>query len=342
MAVLLGLAAREAALMGILRCFPDGSMLGSPFTDYLNVTTPLDNAEAVRSALVPLLESLGAFEEVAGEGFRFYEPRVVGGKCALVPDGMLKIKPRGKVLIVSASGAVLRRLRDRGVFPEYLAVLASFPHRVSMLHATADYHVLSPPAVIAQVKEAAAAGELSLTRKRLLPSQCTYLLGADCDGLETGTVYLGNKANADVWGKVYDKRHERLSRGYPEPGSIVRVEIAVQSDAGATLRDALQPRDLFYHFAGRSLVEVPPDFAGWSAHGEGYVLGERRERTLFERMDSLIEYSVDVAKVGAMAIVLYGDMAAQVIGRKVVQRGASMVHLYQPKPVAVDGVMLPA
>src|SRR5574343_833015 len=133
MAVLLGLAAREAALMGLLRCFPDGSMLGSPFTDYLNVTTPLDNAEAVRSALVPLVESLGAFEEVAGEGFRFYEPRVVSGKCALVPDGMLKIKPRGKVLIVSASGAVLRRLRDRGVFPEYLAVLASFPHRVSML-----------------------------------------------------------------------------------------------------------------------------------------------------------------------------------------------------------------
>ena len=189
------------------------------------------------------------------------------------------------------------------------------------------------------MKSAASSGELSLTRKRLLPSHCTYLLGADCDGLETGTVYLGNKANADVWAKVYDKRHERLSRGYSEPGSIVRVEVAVQSDAGATLRDALNPRDLFYHFAGRSLVEVPPDFAGWSAHGEGFVLGERRERTLFERMDSLIEHSVDVAKVGAMAIVLYGDMAAQVIGRKVVQRGASMVSHYQPKPTGVDVVM---
>lgn len=328
--------------MGILRCFPDGSMLGRPFTDYLNVTTPVDNADAVRAAIVPLVESLGAFEEVEGEGFRFFEPRIVNSKVALVPDGMLKIKPRGKVLVVSASGAVLRRLRDRGTFPEYLAVLSSFPHRVSMLHATADYHVSSPPAVIGQVKEAASAGELSLTRKRLLPSHCTYLLGADCDGLETGTVYLGNKSNADVWAKVYDKRHERLSRGYPEPGSIVRVEVAVQSDVGATLRDALDPRDLFYHFAGRSLVEVPADFSGWSAHGEGYVLGERRERTLFERMDSLIEHSVDVAKVGAMAIVLYGDMAAQVIGRKVVQRGASMVDHYRPKTPGVDAVMLPA
>lgn len=327
--------------MGILRCFSDGSMLGVPFTDYLNVTTPVDNADAVRSALVPLVESLGAFEEVEGEGFRFFDPRIVSGKVQLVPDGMLKMKPRGKVLVVSASGAVLRRLRERGLFSEYLAVLSSFPHRVSMLHATADYHVASPPAVIARVKEAASAGELSLTRKRLLPSHCTYLLGADCDGLETGTVYLGNKANADVWGKVYDKRHERLSRGYPEPGSIVRVEIAVQSDAGATLRDAMSPRDVFYHFAGRSLVEVPADFSGWSPHGEGYVLGERRERTLFERMDSLIDCSVDIAKVGAMAIVLYGDMAAQVIGRKVVQRGASMVANYQPKPSGVDVVISP-
>ena len=325
--------------MSILRCFSDGSMLGSPFTDYLNVTTPIDNADAVRSAVVPLVESLGSFEEIEGEGFKFFDVRLVNGKVQLVPDGMLKIKPRGKVLVVSASGAVLRRLRERGLFPEYLAVLSAFPHRVSMLHATADYHVASPPAVIAQVKQAASSGELSLTRKRLLPSHCTYLLGADCDGLETGTVYLGNKANADVWAKVYDKRHERISRGYPEPGSIVRVEVAVQSDAGATLRDALHPRDMFYHFAGRSLVEVPPDFSGWVAHGEGYVLGERRERTLFERMDALIEHSVDVAKVGAMAIVLYGDMAAQVIGRKVVQRGASMVSHYQPKPAGVDAVM---
>lgn len=325
--------------MSILRYFSDGSMLGSPFTDYLNVTTPIDNADAVRSAVVPLVESLGSFEEIEGEGFRFFDVRLVNGKPQLVSDGMLRLKPRGKVLVVSASGAVLRRLRGRGLFPEYLAVLGSFPHRVSMLHATADYHVASPPAIIAQVKQAAASGELSLTRKRLLPSHCTYLLGADCDGLETGTVYLGNKANADVWAKVYDKRHERLSRGYPEPGSIIRVEVAVQSDAGATLRDALNPRDLFYHFAGRSLVEVPADFSGWSAHGEGYVLGERRERTLFERMDSLIEHSVDVAKVGAMAIVLYGDMAAQVIGRKVVRRGASMVSQYQPKPTGVDAVM---
>lgn len=325
--------------MNILRRLSYQSMVGEPFADYLNVTVPYGHAEAVREGLLPLLETLGAFDEAQPGEFGFYEVGVVKGKITAIPDGVLKLRKRGQVLLISASGAVLRRLRDRGSYGEYLALLGMFPHRVSMLHATADFLVPSPPEVIAQVDAAGAAGELALTRKSLLPEQCTSLFGTDIDGKRTGTAYLGNKANADVWAKVYDKRHERLSRGYADPGSIVRVEVGIQSDVGATLRDALQPRDVFLHFAGRTLVEVPPDFAGWSAHGEGFVLGERRERTLFERMETLLENSLDVARVGAMAVVLYGDMAAQVIGRKVVERGQSMADHYRPKPVVLDGAI---
>lgn len=309
--------------MSILRCFPWESMVGEPFADYLNVTTPRDNEEALREALLPLLESAGSFEETLPGLFQFYDVGIEKGKMVAIKDGTVALKRRGSVAIVSASGAALRRFRMRNLFSEYLAVLAAFPHRVSMLHVTADYRVDSPPDAVAQVKREAQAGELSLTRKRLLPSQCTYLLGADADGRETGTVYLGHRSNADVWAKVYDKRHERLSRGFADPGSVVRVEVAVQSDVGATLRDAAQPRDLFHHFAGRSLVVAPPDFAGWEPHGEGYVLGERRERTLFERFEALISNSLDVAKVGAMALVLYGDKAADVVGRKVMARAKS-------------------
>ncbi len=325
--------------MNILRCLSYQSMLGEPFADYLNVTTPYGHAEAVREALLPLLESLGTFEEAQPGEFSFFEVGLVKGKFVALPDGVLKLRKRGQVLLISASGAVLRRMRDRGSYGEYLALLGMFPHRVSMLHASADYLVASPPDVIAQVHAAASAGDLALTRKRLLPKHCPAILNTDDDGRLTGTVYLGQRANADVWAKVYDKRHERLSRGYADPGSVVRVEMAVQSDVGATLRDALVPRDLFFHFAGRSLVEVPPDFSGWVAHGEGFVLGERRERTLFERMETLLENSRDVARVGAMAIVLYGDMAAQVIGRKVVARGQSLVGQYRSEPAALDGAM---
>ena len=81
----------------------------------------------------------------------------------------------------------------------------------------------SVPAVVAAVKMAALSGSLSLTRKSLQPSHCRYLGGIDVDGHETGTVYLGKRQNADVWAKVYDKRHERLSRGFADPGSLLRV-----------------------------------------------------------------------------------------------------------------------
>lgn len=308
--------------MAILRCFPWESMRGEPFADYLNVTTPHENEASIREALLPLLESAGTFEEVQPGRFQFYDVKFDRGKIVPIPDGTLHIKRRGAVSVVSASGAALNRFRMRGLFPEYLAVLAAFPHRVSMLHVTADYFVPSPPEAVAAVKAAAQSGALSLTRKKLLPSQCTYLLGADVDGRETGTAYLGQRSNADVWAKVYDKRHERLSRGFADPGSVARVEVAVQSDVGATLRDVAHPRGIFFHFAGRSLVVAPPDFSGWSAHGEGYVLGERRERTLFERMEALVSNSLDIAKLGAIAITLYGDKAADVIGRKVVKRAA--------------------
>lgn len=309
--------------MGILKSFSWESMVGEPFVDFLNVTTPRDNEEAARAAIVPILEAAGSFVEEQPGRFRFFDVRIADGKASTVPDGTFAIKRKGSVVIFSASGAVLRRFRMRNLYAEYLAVLSSFPHRVSMLHATADYLVPSPPEVVGQVKRAAQSGELALTRKKLAPAHCTYLLGADIDGNETGTVYLGNRANADVWAKVYDKRHERLTRGYADPGSLVRVEVAVQSDVGATLRDAAQPCDLFFHFAGKSIVAVPPEFAGWEPHGEGFVLGERRERTLFERMEALIDNSLDIAKLGAMAVVLYGEKAADVVGRKVVQRARS-------------------
>ena len=177
--------------------------------------------------------------------------------------------------IVSTSGGILRLLREKGRFLDYLAVIGSFPYRVTMLHVTADYLCASVPAVVAAVKMAALSGSLSLTRKSLQPSHCSYLGGIDVDGHETGTVYLGKRENADVWAKVYDKRHERLSRGFADPGSLLRVEVALQSDVGVTLRDVHQPADVFFQYAGKSLVAVPDGFAGWQSHAEGFVLPPR-------------------------------------------------------------------
>ena len=303
--------------MPILEPFPLSSMLGVPFADYLNVTTPLGNEQSLLEKLVPLFESLGPIEAQPEEGFyKLYSIGTRGGTLAFVPTGVFKLKVRGKVFVISASGGALAAMRSKGVFSEYLSILSEAPHRVSMLHATQDYHVASPSASVLCVKAAAIAGEVSLTRKRLLPGQVRSLLQVNPEGEETGTVYLGNRANADVWAKVYDKREERRSRGAADPGPIVRVEIAVQSDVGATLKDAHDPASIFFHFAGRSLVAVPPQTPSWVAHGEGFVSPPRVERLLVDQLDSLFEFSRDLERLVTVAVGAYGAKAGDVLARR--------------------------
>jgi hypothetical protein len=303
--------------MGILKRFSVSSMSGRPFADYLNVSTPSENADSFRGAVLPVLDALGNFQEVAPGLFQFYRIAVVKGSIKPLPDGTVKFGRRGRVSTFSLSGAVLHKLRAAGLYSELLAAIGSQPHRVTMLHVTADYLVDSPPAFMQLVKGAMYAGEVAFTRKWVQPSQCQHVFSQDCDGLETGTCYMGQRENADVWGKVYDKRHERISRGFPDPGPLVRVEIACMSDVGATLRDAFDPRDLFFHYAGRTLCEVPPDCSGWVPHGEGYVLGQRRERSLWERFDAVLSGSRDVRRLAEMALLLHPDrgIAAQFLGR---------------------------
>ena len=301
--------------MPILQKFPVSSMLGSPFADYLNVTTPSDNGDAVRAALLPLLESVSIVEETE-DSFKLYT--INGGKLA--PSGVFKFSKRGKVAVVSASGSALAALRGKDALPEYVSLLSDFPHRVSMLHCTQDYHLSCPSAAVLAVKAAAVAGDLTLTRKRILPEHVRSLLQVNEQGLETGTIYLGNRANADVWAKVYDKRQERLSRGFADPGPIVRVEVAVQSDVGATLRDALHPSDLFFHFAARSLVDSPANVRPWIAHGEGFVLPRREDRTAIERMDNILAFSYDIDRLIKVAREAYGAKAGVVLGRAMSKR----------------------
>lgn len=295
--------------MTIVGQLPVTSMYGVPFTDYLNVTSPSENEEEIKGRLFPVIESLGLFTETEGGVYRLLDEKLRPTR------GTFKFGKRGKVVIVSASGGALQALRDYRVYGSYLSELAAFPHRVSMLHATQDYLVLSPPGVIAAVKDAGFAESLMLTRKRILKAHVNALLGANAQGEITGTVYLGNRANADVWAKVYDKQHERVSRGLTDPGPVVRVEVAVQSDVGATLRDAYDPHDLFFNFAGKSLVEAPASFSGWVPNGEGYVLGERQEVLPLDRLDRLLDYSLDLGKLVSVAVEAYGEKAGDVLSR---------------------------
>lgn len=295
--------------MTILKLLPYASRIGDPFADYLNISVPMDFGDALKAQTLPIIESCGPLNAEPGEVYRLYDSR-------LKPtSAVFKFKNRGKVTILSCSGLALAALRSTGGYMPFLAEIGSLPYRVTMLHATLDYLVPDPAEVVMGVKEAAFAETLSLTRKRILKEHVNALTSPNPEGKETGTVYLGNRANADVWAKVYDKRHERVSRGFVDPGPIVRVEVAVQSDVGATLRDASNPSDLFFHFAGKSLVERPPGFGSWSPSGEGYVLPRREELLPLQRLDRLLDYSVDLTRIVDIAVSAYGEKAGDVLAR---------------------------
>ena len=271
--------------------------LCEPFVDYLNISSPKDNLHSLRNALRPILDVMGMSEVTEG---LFSLPERLG---------TVKFSTRGKVCIVSASGGFLSQLRSRSIYNHYLAEFANFEHRISMMHVACDYSANSPK-FLGKLYQEAVAGNVYLTRKAVNPLHVSKLLGRNLEGADTGTVYLGNRANSDVWAKVYDKGQERIAKGEPDIQPMLRVEIAVQSDVNATLRDASLPSEIFYHFAGRAIVEKPAGLAGWEPHAEGFVIPPSTyEPTPHERLTQIVENSCDIGRLFELASVSYGDDA---------------------------------
>lgn len=282
--------------------------LSEPFTDYLNLTSPKENLGAILNEVKPILDSLGCSEVVEG---LFQLPSKLG---------TFKVSVRGQVSIFSASGGFLDALRANKLYGDYLVLFSEHPHRVSMLHATVDYRV-DAPEYIEAIYQLATSGGVSLTRKAINPLHVTKLTGKNPDGVDTGTVYLGSRKNSDVWAKVYDKRQERLSKGLNDPGPMLRVEVAFQSDVGATLKDAYNPKNIFYHFASKSLVIAPDNVGKWAAHGEGFILEKpKQDFTAWQRVWGIMEFSSDVSRCVDIAISEWGADAAAELSKLITKR----------------------
>lgn len=277
--------------------------LCDPFCDYLNITSPKEQQQAILDLIKPYLDYAGCLEQFTGT---FQIPSSFG---------TFKTYTRGSVCVFSASGGLLSAFRQLGLYDHYLTLFADFPHRVSMLHATADFR-LDAPEYLEAIYQKATAGEVYLTRKAIDPKNVSKLTGKNLEGVDTGTVYLGNRANADVWAKAYDKRQERIQKGFTDPGQTLRIEIAVQSDVGASLRDASNPKNLFYHFAQKSLVTPPADFAGWAPYGLGFQIETKKpDLTTWQRLWGIIENSTDFKRVIDLALTDYGVDAEKEISK---------------------------
>lgn len=279
----------------------------TPFCDWLSATVPYDDCAVVLDDLESLmLGSAGAEWEPSASRFGTYR----------VPFGTCKTMRRGAVAVLSASGQMLSHLRAAGLFSEYLRLLGHSPHTVTRLDATLDVPVPAP-AVVDGVYQRAIAGEISLTRKAIKPKYVRRFWGPGADGVETGTVYLGKRANADVCAKVYDKRQERLEKGLPDPGPMVRFEVSVHSGVGASLRDAQDPTALFYHFASPALVDAPPGVPAWSSGALGMSLPARVSRTPAERLQALVSTHPVFQQAAALALSFSGgdQLLRHAVGR---------------------------
>ncbi len=212
--------------------------------------------------------------------------------------GTFSFFERSGVVALSASGAALASLRGQRLYGDYLSAIAYFPHRVTTLHATRDSAEYAPP-VVAAVRERALAGKISLTRKAVSPEAVQWHFSRNGRGDDTGTVYLGSP-NVEVRAVVYDKQHERVCKGMPDPGPTLRIEMRLKK-VGAGLRDAFDCASLFYHYAAPSLCDAPAGVAAWAPHGEGFSVTRSDPLPPAARLRRLIETSPDFARALELA-----------------------------------------
>lgn len=253
------------------------------FCDYLGVTVANDDWPGVRMAIEPALDAIGARVELDGDR----------GTLWRAGDGTVKAQRYGPVTSIGASGAVLAGLRAVKAFGAYLAGLGSVNHRVTRLDAAYDVKLPTAPIIASIVEKAHSLEGLALTRKRVLSKHVTRLVTRGADGADTGTCYVGSRS-AEVRACVYDKRQERLDRGLIDVGPLTRYELRVKSGVGATLRDAHDPTELFWHFMAPGVLGRPAGVADWEPRGEGFEVDWPDQPTAAARLVKRVGASADV------------------------------------------------
>jgi hypothetical protein len=256
--------------------------VGPPFADWLQLTTPLGELPFLRDRVVELLEDVGASHE-AEDLYR------------LGAGGSLQFGQYGLVGKLGVSGEACASLRTVGAWGELLAVCGEAPHRVTRLDATLDVLEDARP-VVRRLARLGRQGKLRITRKALRPEHVTEYRGSYPDGTISGTVYLGSR-HADVRPVVYDKRLERVSKDFPDPGPCTRYEIRIRRGAGVTLRDAWDPTTVFWHFASPGLLQAPEGVSSWEPHAEGFDVPSREPFSPGERVVRLMQDSRDFQRL---------------------------------------------
>ena len=295
------------------------------FCDDLRVSIPSDEWPDLHDAVMPVLDALGAFVEYASvdkSAWRF------GG-------GTLHAKNCGAVWSLSCSGAFLAGLRASRLFGQYLAAIGSVPHTVTGLHATSDVAVDTPPVLASLLERAYSADGLRMTRKRVATRHVQRHISRREDGQDSGTVYFGGKS-AEVRCVVYDKRLQMRDVAGVDIGEPrTRYELRLRSGVGLTLRDAMNPTAVFWHFMDPDFLTAPRGVPTWSAYGEPAALPPRNQFTGYERLASRVYRSDDLAKLIGLAESC-GDRGIEVLCGMIRKRAADRGAGAPPAVTAFD------
>lgn len=210
--------------------------------------------------------------------------------------GTLLITERSRFTSFSISGAFLQHLRDHKMLSQFLFPFAEGPHKLSQLHIAGDFSVDAPP-VLRRLKRRAKAGEVKLTRKSVKPSSVRFIESHNYSdpSVPTGMLYLGSP-KAEVRAGCYDKRNERLEKGFPDQGPTLRCELRISDKMGISLRDVVEPDSCYWNFMS-DVMPPPPGIPDWVANDHNYRLEPPMDLEPYQLLRKGVETSPDVERL---------------------------------------------
>lgn len=260
--------------------------MSKPFCDRLTVTCPKSHDAALADVCREFSLQLDGV------------PEGPEGRWLLPGGGTFFYQSRGRFAALEASGRALASLRATEVFGDYLTSLGVLPHRVTRLDAALDLPMRAAP-FLHDLYKRGVHGEVHLGRKAVPRSEVVKYFGAALypgEDLDTGTVYVPMRRFGlkRQYLTGYDKRQERLSRGYPDPGHLLRLEASAARQKGATLADAWDPESLFYDIVSPTVLAAPEGVPAWVPSEESWSAGPVVSLPASRRLERYLEGPVGV------------------------------------------------
>ena len=230
-------------------------------------------------------------------------------------SGLIRVEAKFNHVRISASGKALAYLRKLQQYENYLLHLSEFPHRITRLDTTMD----SPrdfPSICRSISRHYPDDRVCLSRKA---TKITYNLSKRDDGLRSGSLYMGNTRDK-LQIIIYDKALEMLDKlGLSMPPTS-RYEMRFNSSFNLTLRDALDPTELFWSYSDMVLLKKPSsvpertptgDLDGWSR--------DNCPALPFSKLSDYIDHSAALDSMITLADAL-GSSGRTILERLLIQR----------------------